>query len=134
MSSRRFYSLQRSGNLLWLKAAVRSSSSDPRIIRLLVDTGSSYTVLPTAILQEIGCRPSDALQQITMMAAGGIVQSPIVIVPEFQCLGRSLKNFRAVALNLPFNPLVNGLLGMDFLQACKAIIDLEKSRITVAQA
>jgi aspartyl protease family protein len=56
------------------------------------------------------------------MAASGIVQAPIIVVPEFNCLGQKIDNFPAIAINLPFNPLVNGLLGMDFLVRCRAVI------------
>lgn len=83
MSSRRVYALQRSGNLLWLKAAVKSATSEPRVIRLLVDTGSSFTVLPVAILEEIGCCPAESSPKVIIMAAGGAIQPPMVIVPKF---------------------------------------------------
>jgi predicted aspartyl protease len=129
MTTRRFYALQRYGNLFWLKAVVMGESRDPRVVRLLVDTGSSYTVLPPNVLMEIGCDVSDSNRRVAIMAAGGMIQPPVVSVPLFNCLGQQVENFSALALNLPFNPLVNGLLGMDFLEHCGATIQIRESRI-----
>jgi aspartyl protease family protein len=131
MSLKRIYQLQRSGNLLWLKAVVMGNSREPRLVRLLVDTGSSYTVLPLSVIEEIGCPISLQSQKISIMAAGGIVQAPIVIVPEFNCLGQQVSNFSAIAMNIPFNPLVNGLLGMDFLVRFRAVIDVVRASIVI---
>lgn len=39
MSSKRIYRLQQQGDLLWLRVAVGRSSSNPLLLRLLVDTG-----------------------------------------------------------------------------------------------
>jgi aspartyl protease family protein len=129
MTTKRFYALQQYGNLLWLKAVVMGESRDPRVVRLLVDTGSSYTVLPPNVLMDIGCDLSALNRRVAVMAAGGMVQPPVVNVPSFNCLGEKVENFSALALNLPFNPLVNGLLGMDFLEHCGATIHIREARI-----
>ncbi|WP_019499377.1 TIGR02281 family clan AA aspartic protease [Pseudanabaena sp. PCC 6802] len=127
--TRRFYALQRYGNLFWLKAVVMGESRDPRVVRLLVDTGSSYTVMPPKVLMEIGCDVSAPNRRVAIMAAGGMMQPPVVNVPFFNCLGQQVENFSVLALNLPFNPLVNGLLGMDFLKHCGATIQIRESKI-----
>lgn len=129
MTTRRFYALQRYGNLFWLKAVVMGESRDPRVVRLLVDTGSSYTVLPPNLLMEIGCDMSASNRRVAIMAAGGMIKPAVVNVPLFNCLGQQIESFSALALNLPFNPLVNGLLGMDFLEHCGATIQIRESRI-----
>lgn len=131
MSSKTIYRLQKYGTLLVLRAVVIGETGDPRVLRLLLDTGSSFTVLSAAILREIGCQASPSTRKISIMAAGGVIQAPTLQVPSFNCLGQQVENFGAIALDLPFNPLVNGLLGMDFLERCSAIIDIKKSEIRV---
>ncbi len=39
----------------------------------------------------------------------------VLSIAMFNCLGKAFPNFPIVALNLPFNPLMSGLLGMYFL-------------------
>jgi predicted aspartyl protease len=126
------FSLQRYGNLLCLKASVRGPSGDPRVVRLLVDTGSSYTVLPVQVLRDIGYSPDDRGQTGSIMAAGGILRSPVIAVLEFNCLGQAAIDFPVVAMNVPFNPVFNGILGMDFMTRYRSVIDLQKAEITLA--
>jgi predicted aspartyl protease len=126
------FSLQRYGNLLCLKASVRGLSGDPRVVRLLVDTGSSYTVLPVQVLRDIGYSPDDRGQTVSIMAAGGILRSPVIAVLEFNCLGQAAIDFPVVAMNVPFNPVFNGILGMDFMTRYRSVIDLQKAEITLA--
>jgi predicted aspartyl protease len=131
MSSKTIYRLQKYGTLLVLKAVVMGEERDPRILRLLIDTGSSFTVLSAKVLEEIGCHPATPNKQISIMAAGGVIQAPAVQVPTFSCVGQQIQDFSAISLDLPFNPLLNGLLGMDFLQHCGAMIDIKKAEIRV---
>ncbi len=42
-------------------------------VRLLVDTGSSYTVVPVQVLRDIGYSADDLGQTVSIMAAGGIL-------------------------------------------------------------
>jgi len=55
VTSKKFYPLQRQGNLLWVRAAVGSNDGSVIVVRLLVDTGSSFTVLPTKVVEALGC-------------------------------------------------------------------------------
>jgi predicted aspartyl protease len=96
---------------------------------LLVDTGSSFTTLPVEVLESLGCDVSQAKKRVAIMTGNGIIQAPVVSVPLFNCLGQQVQNFAVVAINLPFNPLTNGLLGMDFLYWCGALIDVKKAEI-----
>lgn len=133
MSAKKIYRLQRHGDLLWLRIVVGRKGENPLFLRLLVDTGSSYTVLPARILKRIGCNLDAPIKTTTIVAAGGAIRVPIVAVPWLNCLGIEKDNFPVVALNLPGTALVNGLLGMDFLKESQAIIDVVKAEILVTK-
>ncbi len=133
MSAKKIYRLQRHGDLLWLRIVVGRKGENPLFLRLLVDTGSSYTVLPARILKRIGCNLDAPIKTTTIVAAGGAIRVPIVAVPWLNCLGIEKENFPVVALNLPGTALVNGLLGMDFLKESQAIIDVVKAEILVTK-
>lgn len=105
MSPKAVYRLQKYGTLLTLRAVVMGEARDPRILRLLIDTGSSFTALSVSDLKEIGCQTSETTRKIPIMAASGIIQAPVIQVPVFNCLGQQIENFPAIALDLPFNPL-----------------------------
>ena len=129
MSRKRTYRLGRQGNLLFCRAAVGRGEDSPLFLKLLVDTGSSSTVLPTRILQRLGCNLDEPLQTMTNVAASGVITAPVVAVPWFNCLGVKKDSFPVIALNLPANTYQLGLLGMDFLREIKAVIDVAEGEI-----
>jgi aspartyl protease family protein len=47
------------------------------------------------------------------------------------CLGKRIESFPVFACELPKNVLLEGLLGMDFLKICNAVIDVNQAEITV---
>ncbi len=131
MRKTRIYYVQRQQNVLWLRAAVSGNNNIPLLVRLLIDTGASYTILPKKILQLIGCNMDQTLGNKKIVTANGTITVPIVTVPSFNCLGIKLENYAVVALDLPANSFTDGLLGMDFLCEVKAIIDVAKGEIKV---
>ena len=131
MSSKKIYRCYRQQNVLWLRVAVGRSGNAPLLVRLLVDTGASYTVLPTRILERIGCNFEQPLFKKKIVTANGAIEVPIVAVPWFNCLGRVRENYPVVALSLPASSFTDGLLGMDFLREVGAIIDVANAEISL---
>ena len=131
MTSKRLYHCSRYGNLLILKAAASSTTNTVRQFRLLVDTGSTYTVLRVNILEALDYDIKNPLRRIRTSAGGGIVEVPIVAVPWFNCLGERLKNFSIVTYTLPATTFVDGLLGMDFLTLIQAVVYAKEGEIRI---
>ncbi|NJN49785.1 MAG: transcriptional regulator [Alkalinema sp. RL_2_19] len=134
MSSRVIYPLQRSGNLLFLRASVRGVGDSSLRIRLLLDTGASYTTIPLKMLEDLGYSANRASIQIPIMTAGGMNRAPRLIVTSFDCLGEHFTDFGVIGLDLPFSPLMSGLLGMDFLSRVGATIDIQKAEIAMTRS
>ncbi len=125
------YPLERRNGLLFLRLAVAHHGNAPVIARLLVDTGSSYTVISRRILQDAGCDLAAALRQTPITTAGGIIRAPIVAVDSLSGLGRSVTEYPVVALDLPVSAGADGLLGIDFLTLCGATIAVKTAQITI---
>lgn len=113
------YPLERIGNLFATKAAV-SGPAGVKVMRLLVDTGSAYTILPVEVLESVGCSPAASTEHVRLITGSGYVIAPRVYVLWFQCLGQKSNDISIVAHTLPFGILVDGLLGMDFLRPLNA--------------
>ena len=62
--SKIIYPVQRYQNLFIINAAVGSTTTQPKVIRMLVDTGASYTLISSRVLT----------------TAGGSLQAPIVLL------------------------------------------------------
>jgi predicted aspartyl protease len=131
MSRRTIYPLEVRNGLLFLRVAVGDGVRQPVITRLLVDTGSSFTVLSTEVLEDAGCNLQLPQGSIAITAASDIVRGKIFEVPQFSALGQTIEKFRVVGFNLPKSTDMDGLLGMNFMQSCGAIVDTGKACITI---
>ena len=109
------YTLEHVGDLLLTKAAI-SGPAGVKVVRLLVDTGSVYTILPVEVVESIGCSPAASPKHIRLITGSGYLIAPKVQVSWLQCLGKKIDQMAVVAHTLPFGSLVDGLLGMDFLR------------------
>ena len=132
MSRKRVYHCNKHQNVLWLRAAIGRDINKLIIVKLLIDTGASYSVLPIPILQSIACNIKQPLSRKNIITANGSISVPIVAVPLFNCMGVKRKSFPVVGLNLPARSFTDGLLGMDFLIEINAVIDVAKAEIKLS--
>ena len=124
------YPLERVGNLLLTKAAI-SGPAGVKVVRLLVDTGSVYTIVPVEVLESVGCSPAVSPEHVRLITGSGYIIAPRVRVVWLQCLGQKVDQMAVVAHTLPFGSLVDGLLGMDFLRPFRATILIAEGIIEV---
>ncbi len=125
------YHLDRVGPLLLTRAAVHGPDGT-KVIKLLVDTGSSYTILPVEVLQAIGCDPTLRREgEVRLITGSGVVIAPRVSVGWFHVLGQRMEGQQVVAHTIPFSGFFDGLLGMDVLTPLQARIDISKGSIQV---
>ena len=124
------YPLERVGGLLLTKAAI-SGPAGVKVLRLLVDTGSVYTILPMEVLESVGCSPTASVEHVRIITGSGYLIAPKVQVEWVQCLGQKIDRMTVVAHTLPIGSFVDGLLGMDFLGPLGARLLLAEGAIEV---
>ena len=86
-----------------------------RSLKLAIDTGATYTMLPPDVLIDIGYHPAAAARSLELSTANGLVVAPLLQLRSLKCLGRSVKGLDVVAHHLPSESPVEGLLGLNFL-------------------
>lgn len=133
MKSGKPYQLHRQGNLLISRAAIGGADGSVVILRLLLDTGASYTMLPVEAVEAIGCDTHHPLQKVRIVAANGVIIAPIIAVPWFNCLGQRVEQWPVVAHTLPQGAFVDGLLGMDFLVHFQASIAVGQAEVILGK-
>lgn len=134
MKDDKSYRLLRQGRLLVLRAAMGGKDGGVVVVRLLVDTGASHTVLPVEVVEALGCDTSHPLRTTRMTSANGVIIAPVVAVAWLHCLGQRIRDFPVVAHTLPTGTFVDGLLGMDFLDRCQAVIFISEAEIRCRQS
>lgn len=85
------------------------------LLRLILDTGSVYTIVAPVQLLEIGCDPAASRERCALTTASTLEYAPRMRVPRFEALGQSVRNFKVCVHSIPPNMPADGLLGMDFL-------------------
>ena len=125
------YRLLRYGqNLLAVQATIGSrEGGDFLRVRLLIDTGSSFTVLPVEVLQNLGYDMGNPLRRQELVTGQGRIYAPVINVSWFNCVGQFIEDFEIVAHNLPPNIRINGLIGMDFLTRFGSVISVSDAEI-----
>ena len=85
------------------------------LLRLAVDTGSSFTIIPHEAALQIGLDPTQTSEKETMITANGLVYAPVIEIPLVGALGIELHGFKVLCHDLPTQSKVVGVLGLDFL-------------------
>ncbi len=114
-------------NLLKVFATLGGNNSDVSEYRipLLVDTGSTYTILPTMPLKDLGYNLENPISSEKITTGKGQIYVPIIKISWFNCVGKLIKGFNVIAYDIPSTIRVRGLLGMDFLLVREATIALK---------
>lgn len=125
------YRLLRYGqNLLAVQATVGSREGGDFVrVRLLVDTGSSFTILPVQVLQNLGYDTRNPLRRQELVTGQGRIYVPVINVSWFKCVGQLIESFEVVAHDIPPNLRIDGLIGMDFLTFFQAVISVSDAEI-----
>jgi len=126
----KIYRLERHGHLFMVKAFLEGFEGKA-YAKLLLDTGSAYTIISQEILESIGCSPAFAKRKQRIITGSGYEIVPVVSLSTFHCLGKSIGGFEVLAHTLPFGTYVDGLLGMDFISLLEMELKISKGEILV---
>ena len=118
-------------NLLAVNATVGGTNGNVREyrLRLLVDTGSSFTILPIKPLEDLDYDINHPRRYQTITTGNGEVDAPAIQVSWLNCAGQFMENIEILAHNISPHIRVSGILGMDFLLSCRGIISVAEAKI-----
>jgi len=101
-------------------------------LKMALDTGATYTMIPTEAAIAIGCRPLESKRKLKVTMGNGTDYVPVITIPKFRAFGVEIRNMDVVCHNLPTQSPVEGLLGLNFLKKAKIIINFSENTIAVA--
>lgn len=102
------------GNIITLYSQIKGPK-DIKTLRMILDTGASYTMIPIRKAMDIGYDPAVSNRRIQIFTVSGIEYVPMVQVASFKCLGVEVKNLDVICHDLPPQSPADGLLGLNFL-------------------
>lgn len=116
--------------LLLTNVTIHYDGRETVIDNVVVDTGSASTVLAADSLLPLGIKPSAQDVLYRMYGIGG---SEAVYSRTVRCIqvgDRSLSDFEVDVSGMDYTIPINGLLGLDFLEAAGAVINLSTVELT----
>lgn len=122
--------LIRKYDLPFTAVSITYRGSTIEIPQVLVDTGSTSTVISVDLVDSIGIFPLPEDRLSTIRGVGG---SEVVFrrrVDRLQVGEKRLANFDLEVGGMDYGFAINGILGMDFLTEAKAIINLHTMSLT----
>lgn len=84
-------------------------------VRLVLDTGASFTLFSWKILESIGYDLATVKERVTIITASGVESASKLRVKRLMALGKEVKDAEVVCHDLPAEARVDGLLGLSFL-------------------
>lgn len=104
------------------------------IRRVLIDTGSGSTVISSKRAREIGVTPDPQDPIRTIRGVGGMEVVFVKRVDYIQVDRRVFRNFEIELSPLNYGLGIDGILGLDFLTATRAIVDLKHLELRFGRA
>ena len=124
------YRFERWRDLILVQAAIQGEPGVV-VVRLMVDTGSTRTMLSERKLREAGYDPAASQERRYTWTVDSMITVPRVRLRRFHCLGKVVENFPVLCHTVPFGIYIDGLLGMDFLRAFDIAIHVQRGYIEV---
>jgi predicted aspartyl protease len=104
-----------SGLMIIVKAHVWGPLRDTDL-NLVLDTGSTQTLIQPHIMDALGFNPRDAISITGVYSATGKEQGYTIKVPQFSALGFTRTSFPIHVFDLAEHYEIDGLIGLSFLR------------------
>lgn len=100
-------------------------------IRMALDTGATYTMIPWKTAEILGLEPELSKERIEIITASGVEKAPLVTLKSMVVLGKRIEEVIVVVHDLPSKSYVDGLLGVKLLVDLKLKIDFNEGILKV---
>jgi clan AA aspartic protease (TIGR02281 family) len=123
----------RQSPVIAIDITLESEGGIKRRIRVALDTGATYTMIPWEIAEALGYKPEMSKEKVTLITASGVETAPLIEIKKIRFLGEELDNVSVVCHDLPPKSYVTGLLGSSFLRHFKITIDYPKGVFEISK-
>ena len=95
--------------------AILKTKQGHKFLRMAVDTGADFTLVPAHAALELGLELFPADEKEGIITANGVIYAPTAEISLFGALGIELPDFKVLCYDLHSQSRVDGILGLDFL-------------------
>ena len=72
-----------------------------RRIKIAIDTGATYTMIPWEIAEALGYRPDISKQRVTLITASGVERAPLIEIDSLRVFDKEIRNTKVICHDLP---------------------------------
>jgi clan AA aspartic protease (TIGR02281 family) len=114
-----------------LMVLLEGKGNSKQKIRMALDTGATYTMIPWETAEILGLEPELSKERIEIITASGVEKTPLVTLKYMVVLGKRIEGVKVVVHDLPPKSYVDGLLGVKSLVELKLKIDSSEGILEV---
>lgn len=111
---------------LYGKKDPNSGNYISRLIRMLLNTSSTYSVIPWEIASALQCGPTETSKKLRIITSRGPRIVPVVTLNKMIVLDKVIKDIEVICHDIPQKACVDGILGLNFIRHFKLFINFEK--------
>ena len=100
-----------------------------RIVRMALDTGATFLMLPWHVVEVLGYAPAKTRRKISITTASGTEIAPLLTLDRVKVAGKVVRKIKAICHDLPPQSPVDGLLGLSFLKHFDIDLHFRKRRL-----
>ncbi len=101
------------------------------VVQLALDTGATQTMLNSRHLVLLGYDPASLTPGCELTTASGVESAPEVTLRKIEALDIERVDMSVVCHDLPPSTGVDGVLGLDFFQGRRLVIDFRQGTVDV---
>jgi len=118
--------LDRSNNSLFIEVSFGEAGKH----LMVLDTGASISMISEKLAADLGLKST---QSVIIHTASGMIEVPLVTVPEVSVAHFKVRDLSIAVNNLPGESKAQGLLGIDFLNHFKMELDTAAGSLYLRQ-
>jgi predicted aspartyl protease len=103
--------------------------SHTRYLRMILDTGATYTMVCPDVLIECGYDLSTPTKKVAITTASSVEYAPFFKINSIEALGHTVANIEVASHTLPPRVPAEGLLGLNFLREFRNDLDFPNLEI-----
>jgi predicted aspartyl protease len=102
-----------------------------RYVRVILDTGATYTMICPEVLDETGYDLSQPIGEIDITTASSVEKAPFFKISKIEVLGFQLEDVEVASHRLPKRVPADGLLGLNVLKHFNVHLEFLKRNLRI---
>ena len=108
-----------------------SGPSGIRRVKMALDTGATYVLIPHHIAESLGYDPASSRERVPLTTASGVEIVPLISLETISVLGKKVNDVKTVCHDLPPTGHIDGLLGLSYFRKFRIKMDFIEGMLEI---